>query len=170
MKSRKLSDILFGNLPDNIKQDVKNNLKLCFYFERELKFHKEKDYINFDLVRHNILNDEVYILVLDDIKAAYEKNKKSFDFSKFGSFLDSLSKEECEELQNMSYEHFEKNQPEIQSGIFKKFSRYLLLQKETNYLHYALQVSSLYDSLPIYVYRYMFFKEFMWTLKTKKES
>ena len=65
-------------------------------------------------------------------------------------------------------EFYSKSQILDNKQLLKMFSIYLHNQNENNYIKYPLQVSSFFSTLPNFMYRYVFFKDFIWTLRGKE--
>lgn len=147
---------------------LNENFEIMELIENELNIYNKHDNTKYD-----ILNDEVINSILDNINLVYEQLviKKGIDFKKFVSFLHSLDDQQCNELKDMTYEYFINNEVEIETEIIKNFSLFQLQSNNTNYVYYSLQISTFYSNLPHYAYRYLFFKEFMWTLinRTKEK-
>ena len=131
---------------------------------RTLSFFKEDN-----ISRYDKLDDNTYILVLNDIKSTYQElANNGYDFRKFGTYLETLDSNDCKYYQELKYNQYKENESSIHEQLLKMFSIYLHNQNEINYIKYSLQVSNFFSTLPNFMYRYVFFKEFMWTLPGKE--
>ena len=159
---------MFNKVNDSLKNpnidNLNENFEIMELIENELNIYSKHDKSKYD-----VINDEVIKLILNDINLVYEQlvSKKGIDFKKFILFLQSLNEEQCNELKDMSYENFIQNEVAIETEIIKKFSLFQLQSNNSNYVYYSLQISTFYSNLPHYAYRYLFFKEFIWTLISK---
>ena len=155
---------LFDVLPKSIVNDFEDNLKIITIVEKQLNFFKEDNFSRYDK-----LDDNTYMLVLNDIKLTYlELANNGFDFRKFGTYLETLNTNDCIYYQELKYNIYIENETSIHEQLLKMFSIHLHNQNENNYIKYSLQVNSFFSTLPNFMYRYVFFKEFMWTLPGKE--
>lgn len=155
---------LLDALPKSIVNEFEDNLNIITIIEKQLNFFKEDN-----ISRYDKLDDNTYILVLNDIKSTYQElANNGYDFRKFGIYLETLDSNDCKYYQELKYNIYKENESSIHEQLLKMFSIYLHNQNEINYIKYSLQVSNFFSTLPNFMYRYVFFKEFMWTLPGKE--